>query len=52
MQHTFWNRAPNPDEVGACVDMATNGTASEPDPRRRWAYTCASVLTAAGFLSY
>jgi hypothetical protein len=48
----FWSRSPNPTEIAACVDTAMNGTATETDPRRRWAYTCASVLSAAGFLAY
>jgi hypothetical protein len=52
LEQTFWNRSPNPTEIASCVTTAMNGTATETDPRRRWAYTCASVLSAAGFLAY
>jgi hypothetical protein len=52
MTRAFWSRAANPDELSACVEMATTGSASEADPRRRWAYGCTSVLSAAGFLTY
>jgi hypothetical protein len=48
----FWSRAPTPDEVKACVDVATVDSASETAPRRRWAYTCATLLSTAGFLTY
>lgn len=48
----FWDRNAEPEELTGCIDYAVSGTASEADPRRRWAYTCASVLTAAGFVSY
>jgi hypothetical protein len=48
----FWSRMPEQAEVDACVKVATADTASETDPKRRWAYTCASVLTAAGFMTY
>jgi hypothetical protein len=48
----FWSRTPADDEIAPCVEYAVNETGGEPDPRRRWAYTCASVLSAAGFLSY
>lgn len=48
----FWSRTPSAEEVAPCVEYAVSETAGEPDPRRRWAYTCASVLSAAGFLSY
>jgi hypothetical protein len=49
---TFWDRNAEEDELAGCVEYAVNGTASEADARARWAYTCASVLTAAGFVSY
>ncbi len=52
MERKFWSRTPTTGEVASCVDVATNGTASEPQARRKWAYACASVLTAAGFLTY
>lgn len=52
MARKFWSKTPAPQEIQACVDMAVTGSASEPAPRRRWAYACASVLTSAGFLTY
>jgi len=62
MQRTFWSRTPSPDEVAACVEVAVTdsvtelqpgGTTSQAtDPRRRWSYACASVLTAPGFLTF
>ena len=39
-------------EVDACVKVAMVDTTKETDPKRRWAYTCASVLTSAGFMTY
>ncbi|HYX34489.1 MAG TPA: hypothetical protein VE954_15400 [Oligoflexus sp.] len=47
-----WNRLPSPDEVNACKKVALVETAAETDIKARWAYTLASVLTAAGFLAY
>jgi hypothetical protein len=52
MARRFWSKTPTPAEIQPCVDVATTGAASEPAPRRKWAYACASVLTAAGFLTY
>jgi hypothetical protein len=52
LQHKAWLRAPTAEETKACVDLATTTLASEPSPRRRWAHACASVLSAAGFVSY
>jgi len=49
---TFWSRTATPDEVKACVDVATTKTTAETDARRRWAYTCAAVMSSAGFLTY
>ena len=48
----FWDRNAEEDELTGCIEYAVNGTASEANPRVRWAYTCASVLTAAGFVAY
>jgi len=56
----FWSRAASPDEVQACVEVAVtssvketyNGKTADTPPRRRWAYACASVLSATGFLAY
>jgi len=52
MAKKFWSKTPSPDETSACVDVAVNPSASASNARRRWAYACASVLTAAGFLTY
>ena len=52
MQRKFWSRAPSPDDVNACATVAMVDTASEPAPQRRWAYACASVLSAAEFVTY
>ncbi len=52
MQRKFWNQTPTPAEIASCVDVAVVDAAGEADSRRRWAYACASVLTASGFLSY
>jgi hypothetical protein len=51
-EQTFWNRTPTNDEAAVCADFAINQTTSESDPRRRWAYACAAVLTSAQFLGY
>lgn len=48
----FWSRAPTQGEVDSCVRIATVDTTKETNPRRRWAYTCASMIASAGFLSY
>jgi hypothetical protein len=48
----FWSRTATQPEVDACVKVAMVDTAKETDPKRRWAYTCASVMTAAGFTTY
>lgn len=60
MARKFWSRSATADEVKACVQVATvdsaqetvNGTTTSTDPRRRWAYACASVLSSAGFMTY
>lgn len=52
MARAFWSRTPTPQEIEACVAVATTGATTETNPRRKWAYACASVLTAAGFLTY
>jgi hypothetical protein len=51
-EQTFWNRTPSNDEVAVCADLAVNQTTTESDPSRRWAYTCAAVLSSAQFLGY
>lgn len=52
MARKFWSKTPAPQEIASCVDVATTGTATEPVVANKWAYACASVLTAAGFLTY
>ena len=52
MARKFWSKTPSPDEIEACVDVATRASATDATPQRRWAYACASVLTAAGFMTY
>jgi hypothetical protein len=34
------------------VDTTREGTNMNPPANRRWAYACASVLSAAGFMTY
>lgn len=52
----FWSKDVVPGEVDACVKVAMVDTVKEGSAdtttRRRWAYTCASVLSAAGFMTY
>lgn len=48
----FWSRSADTEEVQACVDLVTTGTAKETQPRRKWAYACASVLSSAPFLTF
>lgn len=48
----FWSRSPSADELATCVNVATVDSSIETDPRRRWAYSCAAVLSSAGFLTY
>jgi hypothetical protein len=47
-----WSRAPSPDELSACTELATEKLGAEPDPHRRWAYVCASILSSSNFLTY
>lgn len=52
----FWSRDATQGEIDACVKVAMEDTLREgmanTTPNRRWAYTCASVLSAAGFMTY
>lgn len=52
MARKFWSRSANAEEIATCVQVGTVDSTKETDPRRRWAYTCASVLSSAGFLTY
>jgi len=47
-----WRREPSAEEVTACTTFAINKTNPADTTRRRWAYTCAAVLTASSFLAY
>ena len=47
-----WSRSPSPEEVSACVDLATKKLEAETDPRRRWSYVCASILSSSHFLTF
>jgi hypothetical protein len=47
-----WQRDATDDEVSACTSYAVDQTNPADDPRVRWAYACAAVLTATGFLTY
>jgi hypothetical protein len=61
---SFWSREGTPDQIQACVSAITETTTetygggdTSPvsravTPKRQWAYGCASVLTATGFLMY
>jgi len=51
-QRRFWSRTPTAAETTACVNFATSAANNDPSPRRRWAYTCAAVLTSVGFLTH
>ena len=48
----FWSRTATQPELDACVKVAMVDTTTETDPKRRWAYACASVMTAAGFTTF
>lgn len=48
----FWSRSPSTEEVAQCVKIAVEDSTIENDVRRRWAYSCAGVLSSAGFLTY
>lgn len=47
-----WSRSPSPEEVASCVDLATTKLGTETNPRRRWTYVCASVLSSSQFLTF
>ncbi len=61
LQRKYWNRTPNPEEIQACADVAVLQSLEETkagagkvatEPRRRWAYACASVLASPNFLTF
>jgi len=51
LQRRFWSRVPTAAETAACVTFATSAVNNDANPRRRWAYACAAVLTSTGFLA-
>jgi hypothetical protein len=52
LERKVWSRTPFSAEVDACRDVAIVDSVSETDPRRRWAYACAAIMSAAGFMTY
>jgi hypothetical protein len=51
LQKRFWSRVPTAAETASCVGFATSAVNNDTNPRRRWAYACAAVLTSTGFLA-
>jgi hypothetical protein len=49
---TAWSREATDAEATTCATFAVSQTDASDDTRKRWAYTCAAVLTASGFLAY
>lgn len=47
-----WHREATDAEAATCATFAVDKTNSADAPAKRWAYTCAAVLTAEGFLAY
>lgn len=47
-----WHRDATDEEVAACVTYTVDQTNSADAPRKRWAYSCAAVLGASGFLAF
>jgi hypothetical protein len=47
-----WHREATEDEATACVTYTLDQTIPTDPPRKRWAYSCAAVLSASGFLAY
>lgn len=48
----FWHREATDAEVTSCVTYAVDQTNPADPPAKRWAYSCAAVLSASGFLAY
>ncbi len=51
LAHRAWHRTMTDDQLAACTGYAIDQTGADA-PAQRWAYACAAVLSAAGFLSY
>ncbi len=43
----MWAAEPTDDQLQACVELLTQGVASESDPVKQWSYGCAAVFTSA-----
>lgn len=48
----FWSRTLTDEETATCAELVLSGLPGSTTPSRRWAHTCATLLTSAGFLSY
>lgn len=49
---TAWQKQPTEAQVASCAKLALIDTAPEPDPKARWAYALASILTSTEFINY
>lgn len=47
-----WQREASADEIAVCTAFAVDKTKPTDEPAKRWAYTCAAVLSTSGFLAY
>jgi hypothetical protein len=47
-----WHREATDAEAATCASYAVTQTNSADAPAKRWAYACAAVLSASGFLTY
>ena len=47
-----WHREATDTEAAACITYTVDQTNPADAPRKRWAYSCAAVLGASGFLAY
>jgi hypothetical protein len=52
MARAFWSRTASPVEIEPCVRAATTGAESEPDPKKKWAWGCTTLVVSANFVSY
>ena len=52
LSRAAWQREATDDEASDCATFVLNETAASDPPRKRWAYTCASILTSEAFLAY
>lgn len=52
MATAFWSRTPSAAEVTACSSFAVSTANNDTNPRRRWAYVCATLMSSVGFLAH